>query len=107
MYSYKMLLNIMLICMWHFISGYDPDELRGRNIGVFIGNCSSESDEFFTIDPKKINGYAMTGCCRAMFANRVSYTFDFKGIRYTLTFIFQLHKIESLLSLLVWIFKCL
>lgn len=60
--------------------GYDPDELRGRNIGVFIGNCSSESDEFFTIDPKKINGYAMTGCCRAMFPNRISYTFDFKGI---------------------------
>ncbi|XP_054723843.1 fatty acid synthase-like [Uloborus diversus] len=60
-------------------AGYDPDELRGRNIGVFIGNCSSESDEFFTYDPKKINGYAMTGCCRAMFANRISYTFDFKG----------------------------
>lgn len=60
-------------------AGYDPDELRGRNIGVFIGNCSSESDEYFTIDPKKINGYAMTGCCRAMFPNRISYTFDFKG----------------------------
>ncbi|XP_071034019.1 fatty acid synthase [Parasteatoda tepidariorum] len=60
-------------------SGYDPEELRGKNIGVFIGNCSSESDEYFTRDPKKINGYAMTGCCRAMFANRISYTFDFKG----------------------------
>ncbi|XP_035227546.1 LOW QUALITY PROTEIN: fatty acid synthase-like [Stegodyphus dumicola] len=60
-------------------AGYDPDELRGRNIGVFIGNCSSESDEYFCYDAKKINGYAMTGCCRAMFANRVSYTFDFKG----------------------------
>lgn len=60
-------------------AGYDPEELRGKCIGVFIGNCSSESDEFFSYDPKKINGYAMTGCCRAMFANRISYTFDFKG----------------------------
>ncbi|CAL1299396.1 unnamed protein product [Larinioides sclopetarius] len=60
-------------------AGYDPEELRGKNIGVFIGNCSSESDEFFCHDTKKITGYAMTGCCRAMFANRISYTFDFKG----------------------------
>lgn len=60
-------------------AGYDPDELRGKNIGVYIGNCSSESDEYFCRDAKKINGYGMTGCCRAMFANRISYTFDFKG----------------------------
>ncbi|GFS78340.1 fatty acid synthase [Nephila pilipes] len=60
-------------------AGYDPDELRGKNIGVYIGNCSSESDEYFCYDAKKINGYGMTGCCRAMFANRISYTFDFKG----------------------------
>ncbi|GFY63851.1 fatty acid synthase [Trichonephila inaurata madagascariensis] len=60
-------------------AGYDPEELRGKNIGVYIGNCSSESDEFFCRDAKKINGYGMTGCCRAMFANRISYTFDFKG----------------------------
>ncbi|GBN76779.1 Fatty acid synthase [Araneus ventricosus] len=60
-------------------AGYDSEELRGKNIGVFIGNSASESDEFFSYDPKKITGYGLTGCCRAMFANRISYTFDFKG----------------------------
>lgn len=29
--------------------------------------------------PDRVNGYGLTGCCRAMFANRISYTFDFNG----------------------------
>ncbi|GBM44560.1 Fatty acid synthase [Araneus ventricosus] len=60
-------------------AGYDSEELRGKNVGVFIGNSISESDEFFCSDPKKVTGYSLSGCCRAMFANRISYTFDFKG----------------------------
>jgi len=30
-------------------------------------------------NPDRVNGYGLTGCCRAMFANRISYTFDFNG----------------------------
>ncbi|CAL1290486.1 unnamed protein product [Larinioides sclopetarius] len=60
-------------------AGYDSAELRGKNVGVFIGNGISESDEFFCSDPKKISGYITPGCYRALFANRISYTFDFKG----------------------------
>lgn len=44
-----------------------------------MGVSSSESEEAWTADPANVSGYALTGCCRAMFANRLSYTFDFKG----------------------------
>ncbi|KAK7080814.1 hypothetical protein SK128_019451 [Halocaridina rubra] len=60
-------------------AGMRPSELRGRRIGVYIGVSSSESEEVWIADPTNVSGYALTGCCRAMFANRISYTFDFKG----------------------------
>ncbi|KAK0084976.1 hypothetical protein PV325_006291 [Microctonus aethiopoides] len=60
-------------------SGINPAEIRGSKTGVFIGVSDSESDEFFTADPDMINGYGLTGCCRAMFPNRISYTFDLTG----------------------------
>ncbi|XP_015587765.1 fatty acid synthase [Cephus cinctus] len=60
-------------------AGVNPAELRGSNTGVFIGVSSSESDEFWTKDPEEVNGYGLVGCCRAMFPNRISYTFDFRG----------------------------
>ena len=60
-------------------AGINPSEIRGSRTGVFIGVSSSESDDFWTSDPDKVNGYGLTGCCRAMFPNRVSYTFDFTG----------------------------
>lgn len=60
----------------------NPQEIRGSKTGVFIGVSASESDEFWTMDPEKVNGYGLTGCCRAMFPNRISYTFDFSGKEY-------------------------
>nr|XP_045622655.1 fatty acid synthase-like [Procambarus clarkii] len=60
-------------------AGVNPSELRGRRVGVYVGVSSSESEEAWTADPANVSGYALTGCCRAMFPNRLSYTFDFKG----------------------------
>lgn len=60
-------------------AGINPAEVRGTKTGVFIGVSDSESDEFWTADPDLVNGYGLTGCCRAMFPNRISYTFDFSG----------------------------
>lgn len=57
-------------------AGYAPAELRGSSTGVFVGVSNSETEERWTEEPAKINGYALTGCCRAMFPNRISYTFD-------------------------------
>nr|XP_033816212.1 fatty acid synthase [Geotrypetes seraphini] len=59
--------------------GINPAVLRGSNTGVWIGVSVSEAGEAFSRDPEELLGYSMTGCQRAMFANRISYFFDFKG----------------------------
>lgn len=65
-------------------AGVNPAELRGSRTGVYVGVSNSETEELWTADPDKINGYALTGCCRAMFSNRISYTFDLKGPSYAI-----------------------
>ena len=61
------------------IVGINPASIRGSRTGVFIGASSSESEEKWSSNPDEVNGYGLTGCCRAMFANRISFAFDFKG----------------------------
>lgn len=65
-------------------AGVNPSEARGSRTGVFIGVSDSESSEFWSMDPDRVNGYGLTGCCRAMFPNRISYTFDFNGPSYAI-----------------------
>ncbi|XP_049271384.1 fatty acid synthase [Rhipicephalus sanguineus] len=60
-------------------AGYDPASMRSRNIGVFIGCSMSDSDDAFSVDTDKINGYGLIGSNRALFSNRISYAFDFTG----------------------------
>ncbi|XP_053145655.1 fatty acid synthase [Hemicordylus capensis] len=59
--------------------GINPTALKGTDTGVWIGVSGSEAGEAFSIDPEQLLGYSMTGCQRAMFANRISYFFDFNG----------------------------
>ncbi|XP_053308944.1 fatty acid synthase [Spea bombifrons] len=59
--------------------GINPSDLRGTNTGVWVGVSGSEAAEAFSRDPEELVGYSMTGCQRAMFANRISYFFDLKG----------------------------
>nr|XP_042904937.1 fatty acid synthase [Parasteatoda tepidariorum] len=59
--------------------GYNPEELRGKKIGVFIANTNKENDEYFKQHIKKTTGYTVTGCYGTMLPNRISYAFDFKG----------------------------
>ena len=66
-----------IVCI--MLVGLNPSEVRGSKTGVFIGVSASESDEYWTSDPEKVNGYGLTGCCRAMFPNRISFAFDFSG----------------------------
>ncbi|KAH8039304.1 hypothetical protein HPB51_005550 [Rhipicephalus microplus] len=60
-------------------AGYDPETLRSHNIGVFIGCSMSDSDDAFSVDTDKIDGYGLIGSSRALFSNRISYAFDFTG----------------------------
>lgn len=65
--------------------GVNPEEIRGSKTGVFIGVSASESGEYFTAEEDRVNGYGLTGSARAMFPNRLSYTFDLKGKTRVLT----------------------
>lgn len=78
----RMLLELTFEAM--IDAGVNPHEMRGSKTGVFIGVSESESSEYWTRDPEQINGYGLTGCCRAMFPNRISYTFDFNGPSYAI-----------------------
>lgn len=63
-------------------AGVNPQDLRGSRTGVYIGVSNAESEQYWCKDPDVVNGYGLTGCSRAMFANRISFTFDFKGPSY-------------------------
>ncbi|XP_022172738.1 fatty acid synthase-like isoform X2 [Myzus persicae] len=63
-------------------AGVNPDEIRGSKTGVFVGTFQSETDDYWGRVQERVNGYGLTGCCRAMFPNRISYTFDFNGPSY-------------------------
>ncbi|UJR12471.1 hypothetical protein I4U23_016646 [Adineta vaga] len=64
-------------------AGINPTKLKGTKTGVFIGASSSDAQTVFSSNPQTLEGYSMTGCATSMFANRLSYFFDFKGPSYT------------------------
>ncbi|KAG9267961.1 fatty acid synthase [Astyanax mexicanus] len=74
-------LRLMLEISYEAIvdGGINPVSMRGTKTGVYIGVSGSEAGEAFSKDPEELLGYSMTGCQRAMFANRLSYFFDFNG----------------------------
>ncbi|CAF3471296.1 unnamed protein product [Rotaria socialis] len=65
-------------------AGINPMKLKGTKTGVFIGASGSDAQNAFSTDPQTLEGYSMTGCATSMFANRLSYFFDFKGPSYTI-----------------------
>ncbi|XP_041672485.1 fatty acid synthase [Cheilinus undulatus] len=74
-------LRIMLEVAYEAIvdGGLNPADMRGSKTGVYVGASGSEASEAFSRDPEELLGYSMTGCQRAMLANRLSYFFDFSG----------------------------
>jgi len=67
---------------WRCRAGVNPASARGSRTGVFIGCSSSESHDAWTAlaaASDSVRGYELTGCTRSMFANRLSYFFDFRG----------------------------
>ena len=74
----------MSILIYGSVPGYHPSELKGKKIGVYVGGSSSEAYDAWTTDADAQTGYGLLGCCRCMLANRVAFTFDFRGPSYTL-----------------------
>ncbi|XP_015515781.2 fatty acid synthase [Neodiprion lecontei] len=64
-------------------AGVNPRQLRGSNTGVFIGACFSESEKTWFYEKLQVNGFGITGCSRAMLANRISYWLGSHGPSYT------------------------
>lgn len=59
-------------------AGYNPTELRGRKIGVYVGICNlSKLDMYYEMP--NTSGYTNIGLSSAMASNRISYCFDLKG----------------------------
>lgn len=57
----------------------NPKSQEGSLTGVFSGVCSSEAYHMWSHQASKVEGPTMTGCAKSMFANRISYAYDFKG----------------------------
>ncbi|KAK7792286.1 hypothetical protein R5R35_011033 [Gryllus longicercus] len=60
-------------------AGVNPRTLRGSRMGVFVGACYSESEKFWFYEKLQLSGFGLTGCSRAMLANRISYWLGAKG----------------------------
>ncbi|KAL3237288.1 hypothetical protein MRX96_022055 [Rhipicephalus microplus] len=60
-------------------AGYDPDTLRGRNIGVFVGVSACDTRDMLAMNADETKGYGLLGSSLSMCANRISYGLDFHG----------------------------
>nr|WP_305093411.1 polyketide synthase Pks13 [Prescottella sp. R16] len=55
------------------------NELKGREVGVFLGSSANDYQLLAVSDPASSHPYALTGTSTAIVANRVSYFYDFRG----------------------------
>ena len=53
--------------------------ILGLQVGVYVGCCGSEIHAQWLANVNEITGYEQTGCTLSMFANRLSFSFDFQG----------------------------
>lgn len=74
----------MIYFYLYIFIGINPQSIRGSRTGVYIGVSNSETEQYWCMDDEKVNGYGLTGCAKAMFANRISFTFDLKGPSYAI-----------------------
>ncbi|XP_037954847.1 fatty acid synthase isoform X2 [Teleopsis dalmanni] len=65
-------------------AGICPKSLRGTKTGVYVGSCISESEKTWFYEKVPSGGFGITGCSRAMMANRISYSLGLQGPSYLL-----------------------
>ena len=59
--------------------GYNPETLRGKNIGVYVGLIFEDFCDAIANNMDEVTGYTAIGGKKNMSANRISYIFDFRG----------------------------
>jgi hypothetical protein len=57
----------------------NPCLLKGHRTGVFVRAIFSETEQVWCCSIPHENGYVLTGCVRAMFANQISYWLGITG----------------------------
>ncbi|OWF51822.1 Fatty acid synthase [Mizuhopecten yessoensis] len=65
-------------------AGVEPHQLKGSDTGVYVACGLSENMEAFSTNQDYIYAYNPIGNAPTMFANRISFAFDFKGASYAL-----------------------
>ncbi|XP_050542847.1 fatty acid synthase-like isoform X2 [Daktulosphaira vitifoliae] len=78
----KMLLEVVYETI--IDAGYHPMALKGTRTGVIVSLSSSETADWWSRDPEKVNGYELLGTLRTLAANRVSNYFDLNGPSYSI-----------------------
>ncbi|XP_021932223.1 fatty acid synthase-like isoform X2 [Zootermopsis nevadensis] len=63
-------------------AGVNPHFLKGQKIGVFVGASINETESVWFYERPHENGYGLTGCARAMYANQISYWLGITGPSY-------------------------
>lgn len=73
--------RLLLQGVWHTLedAGYRPSELKGSDVGVFIGSTGDEYANLLIQARHKVDSFTLTGTGRAFISNRVSYFFDWSG----------------------------
>ncbi|XP_077295461.1 fatty acid synthase-like [Arctopsyche grandis] len=65
-------------------AGVNPKTLKDSKTAVIIGACFSESEKTWLYEKMQVNGYGITGCCRAILANQISYWLGCTGPSYSI-----------------------
>ncbi|XP_022124139.2 fatty acid synthase [Pieris rapae] len=60
-------------------AGISCEYLSGKKVGVYLGNCFSETEKTCFYVNTINGGFGIAGCSKAMFANRISYWLNSKG----------------------------
>jgi len=73
--------RLLLEVTWEAVqdAGQVPERLAGTQTGVFIGIATNDYGRLQWNDLERIDAYAGTGNATSIAANRISYTFDFRG----------------------------
>ncbi|XP_022827106.1 fatty acid synthase-like [Spodoptera litura] len=69
-----------------FDSGTNPQSLRGKRVGVFVGVNFTDNSTLSMYNVNKRTDFVINGCSKAMLANRISYWIDSKGPSYGLDY---------------------
>lgn len=73
--------RLLLQIVWQAVAdaGMDMQSLSGKDVGVYVGIMSSDWGRVLFTDQRLIESHSGTGNGYCMVANRISYTFNFKG----------------------------